>query len=70
MKTRNLLSAVVTNQGKVRCARDISCRSMYYNGLSGECFRAMYADSLLDENLPKREIGWTRFVKTAMPNSP
>ncbi|KAF5398569.1 hypothetical protein PHET_08270 [Paragonimus heterotremus] len=50
-----------------RCARDIACRSVYYNELRGECFRAMYADSLLAGNLAKVENGWIRFAKTAIP---
>ncbi|THD28753.1 hypothetical protein D915_000413 [Fasciola hepatica] len=48
----------------IKCHRDSACRSLYYNGISSECFRARYVDSLLmkkdwDRNSP----GWKRFSR-------
>ncbi|KAF7255395.1 hypothetical protein EG68_08168 [Paragonimus skrjabini miyazakii] len=62
-----VISLVTKIECAFACARDIACRSVYYNELSGECFQAMYADSLLAGNLAKLENGWTRFAKTATP---
>ncbi|KAF7255008.1 hypothetical protein EG68_07370 [Paragonimus skrjabini miyazakii] len=62
-----ILTQVTRIECAFACARNFACRSVYYNELSDECFRTMYADSLLAGNLTKLENGWTRFAKTAIP---
>ncbi|TGZ75330.1 hypothetical protein CRM22_000436 [Opisthorchis felineus] len=47
-----------------RCALDITCRSVYFNGKEGKCVLMRHADSLLPQTIAQSQEDWSRFVRT------